>query len=180
LTIIEMVVVVAVSISLLAIAAPSLSELVATQRLRSINAELVTDLQYARSSAISRNHLVRVRFGQTSTMSCYVVFIPGGAGQCDCTLPPGDVCRITGTLLDPEEIRTTVIPASTDVQVTSATNTSSGALVLNPDGLGNAAYGNYEISTSRISGSPGRFRVVVNMLGRPTVCFSSTASAPTC
>ena len=47
---------------LLALAAPSMRGLISAQRVRGINAELVTDLQYARSEAARRSHDVRVGF----------------------------------------------------------------------------------------------------------------------
>ena len=171
LTVIELIVVVAVSAVLIAIAAPSLTELIATQRLRSINAELITDMQYARGMAISRNSInVRVQFQRSSTMSCYVIFLGSFRARCDCTLQPGSVC------VNAEEVRTTQILSSTDVQVTSL---NGGLLTFTADGLNNMA-SNYQIATTRISGAPGQYLNTIGATGRPSACYSATAGTPTC
>jgi len=166
-TLLELLVTVAVAAVLMSLAVPSMRELIALQRLKSINAELVTDLQYARSEAVSRNStLLWVKFMTSANppMSCYVVYSATAFGNCDCTLAPGSVC--TGGR---EEIRTTRIPASTDVQVLPVSSPPPAEVRFGNDGmrLGSA---DFAISTTRISGSPGKLKVTVSATGRPTVC----------
>jgi len=160
---------------LLTLAAPSFRELIALQRLKSINAELVTDLQYARSEAVSRNTSIYIKFGSSTAMSCYVLYKTAAFGApCDCTRPPGTAC--TGSF---EEIRTTQIPVSTDVQVSVPDPTLS--LSFGKDGRRPVA-DSYTISTTRIGGGSGQMQVIVNAMGRPTVCSpdQSISGVPAC
>lgn len=69
LTLIELMVVVALVAVVLTLAAPSFSSFFAKKRVEGVVSELVTDLQYARSEAVSRNAAVRVTFGTL----CYVI-----------------------------------------------------------------------------------------------------------
>ena len=93
LTLLELLIGLAVVSLLISLAAPSFSRMIAMQRVRSINAALVTDLQFARAEAISRNDFVRVRFDKSgSTVTCYVI-MTGDASACDCRNTPGvNVC----------------------------------------------------------------------------------------
>jgi type IV fimbrial biogenesis protein FimT len=98
-TLVELLVVAAVVALILTLAAPSFRQFILLQRLKSINAQVVTDLQWARSEAVSRGQPVRVRFqstsqGTRSDLSCYIIYIDtvlntNGAAQfstppCDC------------------------------------------------------------------------------------------------
>jgi type IV fimbrial biogenesis protein FimT len=68
-TLIELMVVVALAAIVLTLAAPSFSGFLAKKRVEGVLSELVTDLQYARSEAVSKNTPVRVTFGTL----CYVI-----------------------------------------------------------------------------------------------------------
>mgnify|MGYP003435327453 CR=1 FL=1 len=57
LTIIELMIVVAVLGVLIALVAPSMRGMISTQRVRGVNAGLVTDLQYARGEAARRRSI---------------------------------------------------------------------------------------------------------------------------
>jgi type IV fimbrial biogenesis protein FimT len=79
-TLVELLVVAAVVALILTLAAPSFQQFILLQRLKSINAQVVTDLQWARSEAVSRGQPVRVRFqstsqGTRSDLSCYIIYI---------------------------------------------------------------------------------------------------------
>ena len=120
LTLIELMVVVAIAVIILGRAAPSFSEYIVTQRLRSIHAQLATDLQFARSEAVARSAFVSVRFQEgTGGMTCYVIFTrpdpTSGADTCDCTQNPGSRCNTHPTTTT--EIRTVTIPAELKVSV---------------------------------------------------------------
>lgn len=117
LTIIELMVVVGVVGVLAALAAPSLRDFMARQRVAAINAELVTDLQFARSEAIARNRDVYVTFrtdnlaGQPP-MTCYTVHTRNLLATCDCRKPLGSACP---NLQEIVEIKTVQVLRSTTV-----------------------------------------------------------------
>jgi len=128
LTLIELMVVVAIAVIILGLAAPSFSEYIVTQRLRSIHAQLATDLQLARSEAVARSAYVSVRFQEVTgagAQTCYVIFTrrdptvavpaPGTPDTCDCTAAPGSRCNSHPTTTT--ELRTVTIPSELKVRV---------------------------------------------------------------
>jgi len=70
-TIIELLVAVAISAILIGIAAPSFLEFLNKRRVEGTTSELATDIQFARSEAVSRNTEVRMTFGS----GCYVIHV---------------------------------------------------------------------------------------------------------
>lgn len=126
-TLIELMIVVALIAIILVLAAPSFRDMILMQRLRGINAQVVADLAYARSEAISRGTFVQVRF-QTSTsstppMTCYIIYSrldSGNSSQCDCTAAAGLRC---GNPPNPStvEVRTAQMPISDSVIVAPRT-----------------------------------------------------------
>jgi len=82
-TLIEMMVVVALAAVLLVLAAPNFIATLAKNRFEGVVNEMVTDMQYARSEAVSRNADVTFAVGPTRT--CYTV---SAAGACNCTASP--------------------------------------------------------------------------------------------
>jgi prepilin-type N-terminal cleavage/methylation domain-containing protein len=183
LTLIEVMVVVALVGILLALVAPSVRGMISSQRVRSINAELVTDLQFARSEAARRNRDVFIRF--RSADSCYTIYVVEVAGSCDCRKTPGvDVC--TG---GPEEIKTVKLSTAQGVSF-SASNVSGqqtlrfekGHGTILPDGIFDPAASAPRFGV-QITGVPrGQLRTDINMSGRPTVCSpdGSIAQVPAC
>ena len=122
LTLIELMVVVAIAVIILGLAAPSFSDYIVTQRLRSIHAQLATDLQFARSEAVARSTFVSVRFQEVTGsggMTCYVIFTrpdpSTGTANCSCTAAPGSRCSTHPTTTS--EIRTVTIPRELKVSV---------------------------------------------------------------
>ncbi len=120
LTLIELMVVVAIAAIILGLAAPSFSEYIITQRLRSVHGQVATDLQYARSEAVARSGFVGVRFQEVTGaggFTCYVIFTRPDptttTDTCDCTLAPGSRCSASPTTTS--ELRTVVI--SSDLKV---------------------------------------------------------------
>jgi type IV fimbrial biogenesis protein FimT len=119
LTVIEMMVVVLVAAVIVALAGPSLREMLARQRVAAVNAELVTDLQFARSEAVARNRPVYVTFrtapkAGSPPMSCYTIHTLGTVGLCDCRNPLGTACDNAEGLV---EIKTVQVLASTTVRL---------------------------------------------------------------
>jgi type IV fimbrial biogenesis protein FimT len=114
LTLIEMLIVVVLAAILLGVAAPSFTEYIKVQRLRGVNAQLVTDVQFARSEAISRNVVMHMRFQHNTALSCYVIYTTSNPGQhCDCTAAEGLRCTHASTA----EVRTVQVPASSSVHI---------------------------------------------------------------
>ena len=116
-TIIEMMVVVVVAAIILTLAVPSMREFLVRQRVAAVNAELVTDLQFARSEAVARNRDVYVSFftdplAGSPPMSCYTIHTLGTVGSCDCRKPLGTACDIAAELV---EIKTVQVLDSTTV-----------------------------------------------------------------
>jgi type IV fimbrial biogenesis protein FimT len=180
LTLIELLVVITLFAILLAVSVPSIRDLVVKQRLKSINAELVTDLQYARSTAVSRNKPIYVQFSSNSAMSCYVVFVYSFTGNCDCTRTPGSAC-VSGS----EELRTVQVALSTDVQF-SPSASSGIAINFSSDGMRLANAGttiaDFQISMTRASGAAGQIRTTLSPTGRPSACTpdGSITGMPAC
>jgi type IV fimbrial biogenesis protein FimT len=122
-TLIELLIAVAVVAVILTLAAPSFQQFIILQRLKSINAQVITDMQYARSEAASRGQPVRVRFqatgdGDPSDMSCYIIYIdtnalPFSDPLCDCKAGEGARCTASTT----QELRTVRVEASRSVMV---------------------------------------------------------------
>ncbi len=116
-TLVELMIVVALIAIIVTLAAPSFRDMILMQRLRGINAELVTNLHYARSEAISRGVFMHMRFQSDSTMTCYISYAstlpPLTASDCDCTAAAGSRCT------DPTstEVRTVQVLKSDGVEV---------------------------------------------------------------
>lgn len=161
-TLIEMMVVVALVGLLLALAAPSIRELLATQRLLGIHGELITDLQHARSEAVRRRRPLRLEFAGDGSLSCYVMYVDSfGVGDCDCTRPPGSAC--SGQF---EELKTVHVPRSTQVSM-AASSARAGPVWWDKD---TGFLGSGEATIELASTVRGRLRVTVNALGRPSTC----------
>ncbi len=187
LTLIELMIVLAVTATLIVLAAPPFKRMIEMQRLRSINATLVTDLQFARSEAASRNQNVLVRFDTTtsangSTMTCYVILV-GSNTNCNCRNTP--VC--TGTFT--REIRTVQVQRSLGPVVQVPSGQTQRTVGFDP------ATGRISVYTADIPTPPtAPFKVEVTLpgvgalvtsleaTGRPTVCTPSglISGVPTC
>lgn len=171
LTLIELLVALALAVLLVTLAAPRLSELVLSQRLKGVQTELLADLQLARSEALRRNRPVRIDWGADGERTCYVISAPtdsGDAGRCDC-LPAGGATCAAGR----EEIRTARVARATGV-----------ALAPQPDR-------DVRIEPVRGSVTPAGFWIVVQAAatgaairttlsgaGQPAYCASSGALSP--
>lgn len=186
-TIVELMITVAVAAVLVTLAAPSLYDFILMQRLKSINAQLVTDMQFARSEAVSRFEArsddasesvdVQVIFrpaANGATMSCYSIYTDNSANprnRCDCTQPPGQRCPAAST----REIRTVQILTSQGVRQSLPPNQARGFSYLSTTGAIRvwpiditAASLDFSVDTFIDAGR--KLHTTIGMSGRPSVC----------
>jgi type IV fimbrial biogenesis protein FimT len=186
-TVIEMMVVVAVLAVILALAVPSMRDFMARQRVKAINAELVTDLQYARSEAVARNQPVIVTFRREDLpgqppMTCYTVHTQGTWGQCDCRKPLGTACLdIDGNAIaNLVELKTVQVPGSTTVAIQAPIAPAHQLSFFGLRGL-SVWEGHHFLAPNYVtdwvdyvvaveSSVSGRLRTATHITGRPTVC----------
>jgi type IV fimbrial biogenesis protein FimT len=112
-TLIETMIVVAVSAVVLGTAAPSFKQMRARHQVEGPAIELASNLLFARSEAISRNESVRLSFQSPAAGACYVVHT-GDAGDCVCSGSGPALCS-NGA----REIKTVLLPASRPVTLQS-------------------------------------------------------------
>jgi type IV fimbrial biogenesis protein FimT len=188
LTLIELLIVVALIAIVLSLAGPSFREFILVNRLKSINAQVVTDLQFARAEAVSRGVPVRVRFqstgsGSPADLSCYVIYVdtkstpaePFTTNMCSCKAAEGSRCTETTT----QELRTVLVPAELSVAVgpTSAAHTHfafdprTGGLTLPPVDADPPYPG--EFAVEAYIDAPRKFTELVARSGRVKTCIPS-------
>ncbi len=123
-TLVEAMIVIAVAGVILVLAAPSLRDLILMQRLRGVNSQLVTDLQFARAEAVARRSLVGVALNDDTAMTCYVIYqipdriVPGEPRlPCDCRRAAGTACAEAPRMV---EIRTVQVQRDLGVYLAAA------------------------------------------------------------
>ena len=115
---IELLVVVAICAVLLGLGIPSLRSWIVSQRVISTTGEIVTDLRFARSDAVSSNSTVVVMFNNTAGNGCYTVFrsplpdVP--EPYCDCSSGAGSACTAAP---QHKELKTFALPTGSDVSI---------------------------------------------------------------
>jgi len=184
-TLVELLIAVAVIAILMLIAAPSFRDMILMQRLRSITAQLVTDLQFARNEAVSRGTLLRVSFRTNADMTCYTLYTSSvNDNRCDCRLGQGLACLNGNT-----EVKTVVVPRSLSVQVSipatefdtafAFDNVTGGLFVIPTDDAPLPFNG---IRMESFIDNARKQVVRINRSGRPLVCApaGSTMTEPAC
>lgn len=177
LTLVELMIVVAVVGVIAVLAAPSFRDFILLQRLKGIHAQLMTDLQFARSEAASRGQAVNLRVSTPTAAnpsSCYIFFTDTSAtpsDACNCHQPEATRCSNATS----REIRTVAHASSRGVSLSFragqrdsvAFDPVNGSILTFPS---NIPRGNeFEIDTA-IDGSTRRLRIVLSRAGRPTSC----------
>lgn len=193
-TLIEMMVVIALVGVILMLAAPSFNEMIGMQRLRAINDQLVTDMQFLRGEAVSRNQYMGfiARNEAGDSMSCYTIFssianplvsTSVDPTQCNCTNGIGSAC--TGTQ---RELRTVQIPRNLSIELKFPPN-QGGHMVASPINGGieirppnTALFSDLEFCVEVRRSPRGRLRTGVSMGGRTSQCSpdGSVPGVPTC
>ena len=179
-TLIELMVVIALMAILVVLAVPSFDKMIVMQRLRGTNAQLITDLQLARSEATMRGTFGRVNFGTDANQTCYTIYVTNGSfSRCDCTLGAGSACTVDSATTT--EVRTVQIPRSTGVTVIATVPTPAGGtdtafgydpvtggLMLIPTDIGASPLGSVRIE-SRVDDDRRLVNTIIQS-GRPSVC----------
>jgi prepilin-type N-terminal cleavage/methylation domain-containing protein len=175
LTIVELMVTLAITGVLLAVAVPSMREYIARQRVLGTAQELSTDLRYLRSLRAQRTDQIRIDFGSTDDFTCYILYARGGGfGTCDCRRVNVPICD--DVFNPPVELKTVVLPRSRGLVVTS----DPVRLTLDVNGM---PVGGTTLAVS-VSGITlgGEIRVTTNPVATPALCSVSGhgTSLPAC
>lgn len=115
-TLIEILVVFAIIAVILVVATPSVSSMIEMQRLRGVNDQLVTDVQFLRTEAATRQELTGITFRENATMTCYIIHtcgtVSGDDCECNCAAAEGSRC-----ISPRREVRTVQVLKSSQVAV---------------------------------------------------------------
>lgn len=202
-TLIELMIVLAVMAVLLLVVAPSFREMLEVQRVKGVSDAFITDVQFARSEAASRQERVGISFKPgTATLSCYIVHTCGSFTdfncKCNCAAAAGSRCPDPSVVNDPpREIRTVQFPADSQVRLTPTLAngnppTAAGITHLNFDPATGALFSQYAMGlvvvavppngefwaqvSPAASGSTTIVRDIINPTGRPIACKPTTST----
>ncbi|MCC6250242.1 MAG: GspH/FimT family pseudopilin [Rubrivivax sp.] len=192
-TLIELMIVIALLAIIAILAAPSFTEMIGMQRLRGINDQLATDLQYLRTEAVSRNQFMGFLTRNVSgePMSCYMIFSSSDPlnlssidrTQCNCTNAVGAAC--SGSQ---RELRTVQIPRNLSIELRFPAD-QSDLIVASPVNGGMRIMPSTTLTTQgyefciEVRRSPrGRLRTGIGLSGRTSVCSpdGSVPGVPVC
>ena len=187
-TLIELIVVLAVVAVVVVISAPSFRDMIVKQRLIGTADQFMTDVQFARTEAASRQATTLLRFKTVSgSMTCYIVHVCSptatAACTCDCSAAAGGRCA------DPaHEIRTvqlnrtggvTLYPVNSDgvspVEAEMAFDPATGGVLTHfpplLDGSEPPPGSDLFVRIGKVGSSTGpSIRTSVNKTGRPRSC----------
>lgn len=189
-TLIELLIVVAIAAVLLALVAPSFTDMIAMQRLRGAHDQLATDVQFARAEAARLGVPVHVRVQPRSASgaACYIIFTDrGDAGSpysfslpaCDCKQPAGSRCSAASTA----ELKTVTLETSTGLDLDPAGtppldragfDPATGTLFTPPSDR--AIRPTDELVVDTLLDPARRMRLRVGRAGRVQVCAPSGSS----
>ncbi|MDN3920559.1 pilus assembly FimT family protein [Roseateles violae] len=145
-TFVEVLMVLVILGILLAVAAPSLADMLNRRRVQAIAEQISTDLAFARAeTALRPLNAVRLIFRNGSDQSCYTVSYFDTSPRCNC-LNTGDACMSATT-----EFKTERIPKSVGVSFASSAPTGS-----------TAPSGTVSFETPQLTASPQGFSVTVS------------------
>lgn len=99
LTLVEMASVLTIVSLTAAMALPSLGQIRERAAVRSLAAQVETDLHHARSSAVAMNQVVRLSFNNEAAAGCYVVHTGATVDDCRCGADGQPICRGPATVL---------------------------------------------------------------------------------
>ena len=160
-SLIENLIVLAVTAITAGIALPSLDQTRELRRLEAAAAQVRSDLQMARSLAVARNETLRVTFVGPAESNCYVIHT-GSIGNCSCTADGNAVC-----VGNPELLRVVHLDANTGLRLQSSARSIAFDAVkgtITPT------------ATVRMLSSNGSaIHQVINVMGRVRTCSPAPA-----
>jgi type IV fimbrial biogenesis protein FimT len=172
-TLVELLVALAIVGIILTVAAPSFRSMIEMKRLRGIHAQVITDMNYARSEAVTRNMYLRVVVGSSPAMTCYSLYTsPNNGDRCDCSLAT-PALRCPAPLV---EVRSVQVPTSLGVTVSTPVGMRSGfaydhvtgGLVTIPRDLASEPLPLFVIRT--FLDTEREVQTQLNQAGRVTIC----------
>lgn len=131
-TLIELLVVLAIAAILATIAAPSFTDQLARRRIEGVATELNTDLQFARSQAVTNGGIVRL---MTLSTTQYVVRNAAGTDLKTVNLP-ADITATNGVTVPFDNLRGTLTTGSPDKQISLASSRTAATVQLNVNAMG--------------------------------------------
>jgi len=189
LTLFELLIGMAVMALLMVLAAPSFTSMIEMQRLRGTSDQLLTDVQFMRAEAVSRQEVAGISFATNSSMTCYVVHTCGTIDPADCYCdcrPTDPALRCTG---QKREIKLVQVPRSSNIEVKSvpvsgAALTSDHVTISPATGAMSIYYPVpltpiptptvtefwVEVSLSPTASATGSLQTRINPMARPNVC----------
>ena len=184
-TLVELMIVVALLAIIVTLAAPSLRDMILMQRLRGVHAQVVADLAWARSEAISRGTFLQLRYQSSSGgsgKSCYIIYARQNVADsplCDCLADEGSRCSGAMT-----EVRTVQVPNSESIRIDPPVggllhftfDPRTGGIALPPSDLEQTPRDQFRVET--YIDSARNIRAVVGMAGRTTVCVPPFSRMP--
>jgi type IV fimbrial biogenesis protein FimT len=164
-TLIETLLVLAISAILLSAALPNWAQFLHTRRLERVAGELLADLQWVRTEAVMRNTPLRISFQSPAFGDCYVVH-GGPANSCTCRADNTAQCDAGSPLL-----KTVQLQAAGTERVQLRSNASN--LLFDPSHGTSTPTG-----TLRVVSPDGReVRHNVNVMGRVRSCSPAEAAS---
>ncbi len=166
-TLIELMVTLAILAILLAIAVPSMQQLIARKRVAGVAGELASDIRYLRSLGVQTAGRVQIDFAANAVATCYALSTdPNGLGPaCNCNNP----ASCNGNFGGAKIIKTVSIPIANGITI-SVGNYPTNTAFSGPNSLP----ANGAIITATVSSSlGGTVEVTTNETGRPFACSRS-------
>jgi prepilin-type N-terminal cleavage/methylation domain-containing protein len=187
-TLIELMVVVAVMAVILMTVAPGFRDTIVKRRIMGTADQFMTDVQFARTEAASRQTTTRLRFKTVSSgMTCYIVHVCSPTAtavcECDCSAAAGSRCADNA-----HELRTVQLDSAESVALFPVRNDGNTAITadiaFDPATGGVSTYfpvvlfgpqppagGELWVKVSKVGTTSGpSIRVMVNTIGRPRSC----------
>ena len=167
LTLIELMVTVAITAVLVAVAVPSMQQMIAKRRVAGVANELAIDLRYLRSLSVLNGVMTQLDFGSNPASTCYMLSTDLFASfqPCDCTDP-------TSCQSGPIAVKTVSLQRSDGVTVTQEV-TNLPLRFLGPSAMPEMLFSAATIRATVSSSRGGSVRVWTNTIGRAFTCSVS-------
>jgi type IV fimbrial biogenesis protein FimT len=174
LTLIEILVGLSVLGIILAVAIPSMADLLEKRRVTAAAEEVAGIITYAKAETVVNNSQLFVRFDPHSSMSCAMVVTSGSSNSCRCYRPADDLCPNTSS----RSLRLFQLPKSHVSFKAFATQWAAGAnyIRFSREQMELDTQG-FEVDVMGLS-KGYTLRVKVNTVGRVSICAPKAARNP--